>query len=103
MLNQVVIVGRLVDNVNLLTEEDKEYAEICLAVPRPYENSDGIYETDFIKATIYGSIATNTSEYCHKGDLIGLKGSIKVENDKQFIMAEKITFLSAKKDKENGD
>ena len=47
----------------------------------------------------------NTSEYCNKGDIVGMKGRIQsrsVEKDgkKESVMeiiAEKVTFLSSKK------
>lgn len=102
MLNQVVLVGRLVDNIEVveIKNADKKVASITLAVPRPYKNSDGKYDTDFIPIKIWDSIAENTAEYCRKGDIIGVKGRIQCTHsdydDLEFI-AEKITFLSSKK------
>ena len=49
MLNQVVLVGRLTDNPELVTAENgKKLTTITLAVQRTYKNSEGIYEADFI-------------------------------------------------------
>ncbi len=48
MLNQIVIVGRLVRDPELRqTEGGKKVTNITLAVPRSYKNSNGEYETDF--------------------------------------------------------
>jgi len=105
MLNQVVIVGRLVNDPELReTEEGKKVTNITLAVPRNYKNADGEYDTDFIDCTLWTGVAENTSEYCKKGDLLGIKGRIqtsKYEKDEETkfrtdIIAEKVTFLSSR-------
>ena len=101
MLNNVVLVGRLIASVEL-TEDDKERknAKIVLAIPRPYKNDNGEYDTDFIECVLYNGIAQNTAEYCKKGDLIGIKGRIQGVDGKMIIIAEKVTFLSSKQEKE---
>lgn len=72
MLNQVVLVGRLTDDLEVTeTENGKKVASLILAVQRSYKNSDGIYEADFIKCTLWNAVASSTSEYCKKGDIIG--------------------------------
>lgn len=106
MLNQVVLVGRLTDDVEVTeTENGKKVSTLILAVQRSYKNSDGIYEADFIKCTLWNAVASSTSEYCKKGDIIGLKGRLQVnsytDNDgtKKYsteVIAEKVTFLSSK-------
>ena len=100
MLNQVVLVGRLVDEIKVeKIDDDKIMGSIKLAVPRPYKNKEGIYDNDTIEIELYGSIASNTHEYCNKGDIIGIKGRIENGN---HIIAEKVTFLSSKKVEEEG-
>lgn len=106
MLNQIVLVGRLVKSPELKeTENGHKVSNITLAVPRSYKNQDGEYESDFINCKLWTGIAENTAEYCKKGDLIGLKGRIETgnydtEDGKKYyteVVAEKITFLSSKK------
>ena len=107
MLNQVVIVGRLVRNPELKeTETGKKITKITLAVPRSYKNVDGEYEADFIDCVLWTGIAENTTEYCKKGDLLGIKGRLQTSSyekedgtKKQVteIIAEKVTFLTSKK------
>ena len=78
MLNQTVLVGRLVSDPEIKESEgEKKYANITLAVPRSYKNEDGEYETDFIDVRLWNGVAENTAEYCKKGDLIGAKGRIQ--------------------------
>lgn len=97
MLNQVVLVGRLVDQPKLENnEQGKENVKITLAVPRSYKNTDGIYETDFVPCVLFNGIASNSLEYLNKGDLIGVKGTVKSDDNGIKIQVEKLTFLSSK-------
>jgi len=106
MLNQIVIVGRLVRDPELReTDNGKKVSNITLAVPRSYKNSNGEYETDFIDCVLWTGIAETTSEYCHKGDLLGIKGRIQTrtiefdDESKKYVtevVAEKVSFLSPK-------
>ncbi len=109
MLNQIVLVGRLVRNPELKeTENGKKITRITLAVPRSYKNPDGEYDTDFINCTLWTGIAESTSEYCKKGDLLGIKGRLQTssyEKDEETIyamdvIAEKVTFLTSKRSDE---
>lgn len=109
MLNQTVIVGRLVREPELRkTENNHHVTNITLAVPRSYKNVNGEYETDFISCVLWKGIAESTVEYVRKGDLLGVKGRIQTRSyeteneEKKYvteIVAEKVTFLS-KRDKE---
>lgn len=109
MLNQIALVGRIVKNPEVSeTGNGKKFCLITLAVSRIYKNSDGEYETDFINCRLWGDTAENTAKYCQKGDLVGVKGRLQsgsYENEKgtQFyteVVAERVTFLSAKKENE---
>ena len=110
MLNTVMLVGRLTQDPEIrVTESNKEVVRICVAVNRSFKNPDGIYETDFIDCTLWEGLAKNLSEYCHKGDTIGIRGRIQTnyyEKDEQKIkrleiIAERVTFLSSSKNKVN--
>lgn len=108
MLNQTVLVGRLVRDPELYeTESGNKVTNITLAVPRSYKNSNGEYDTDYINCVLWKGIAESASEYCHKGDLLGIKGRIQTrtidlddETKKNIteVVAEKVTYLSSKKD-----
>lgn len=103
MLNQIVIVGRLVRDPELReTDGGKKVTNITLAVPRSYKNLNGEYETDYIDCVLWTGIAENTTEYCKKGDILGLKGRVQTriyetDEKKKYVtevVAEKVTFLS---------
>jgi len=108
MLNQTVLVGRLVKDPELReTETGNKMTHITLAVPRSYKNVDGEYDTDFISCVLWKGIAENAVEYCHKGDLVGIKGRLQsrnIETDTERrqiteLVAEKVTYLSSKNKK----
>lgn len=94
MLNQFLLVGRIVKNI--------KNNNVTIAITRNHKNENGEYETDFIDVIIKGSIAKTTAEYCKKGDIIGVKGSIQSNTSKHtrkiILIAEKVTFLSSKKE-----
>lgn len=102
MLNQVIMVGRLVEKPIVEENENgRKVSEITIAVPRSFKNAEGLYDTDFIKCTLWNGIAENTVEYCNKGDIIGVKGRLQCLNGNELqLVAEKITFLSTNKTKE---
>lgn len=98
MLNQVVIVGRLVSKPTVEENESgKKVSEITLAVPRNFKNDEGVYDTDFIKCILWNSVAEKTAEYCNKGDLIGVRGRLECLNGNMQLVIEKISFLSSGK------
>ena len=109
MLNQAVLVGRIVQEPELKNTDKGKVSNITLAVPRSFKNSAGEYDTDFISCILWKGIAENTVEYCKKGDLVGIKGRIQTRNveledqsHRQFVevVAEKVTFLSSNRNKE---
>lgn len=109
MLNQVVLVGRLVRDFEIhVTDKNKKVATITLAVPRSFKNVDGVYETDFIDCTLWDLNAVHTKEFCHKGDILGIRGRLQsrtfeVDEKKDVhleVVCEKVTFLSSNNSKE---
>lgn len=95
MLNQVVLVGRLMED----PEVKNGVGKIILVVPRPFKNEEGVFENDYIRCELHGVVTDNVKEYCHKGDLVGVKGSVRCSDVKNdiVIVAEKITFLNVPK------
>lgn len=109
MINMVMLVGRLVDNPEIVeTENGSKISRVTLAVNRKFKSSDGTYHTDFIDCVLWNINAKNISEYCSKGDLVGIRGRLQVESyekdgikrKRTDVIAENITFLSVAKTKE---
>ncbi len=106
ILNQVVLVGRLVKTPEVIEKENnKKVSYITVAVPRSFKDVNGEYQTDFINVVLFDQVAKNTSEYCKKGSIVGIKGRLQSnvveseDKDTKYYMdvvAEKVTFLSSK-------
>ena len=109
-MNNYMCVGRIVADPEIKElESGKKVSSITVAVPRSYKNVNGEYETDFIDCTLWNEIANSTSEYCRKGDMIGVKGRLesRVYEDSEGnkkkrmeVIADRVTFLSSAKQKE---
>ena len=106
MYNLVQLIGRLTADPEInTTETGKTMLSVNLAVQRSFKNTHGIYESDFIRCVFWDGIANRTAEYCHKGDLIAVRGQIRtasyinLEDEKKYttdVLVEKICFLSTK-------
>ena len=92
MLNQIVLVGRLIDDPKI--EDNKTI--VIISVPASAKDENGEYPVDMIEIEMFDNIAKNTVDYCKKGDVIGVKGRIQRRDDEQMkVIAEKVTFLTA--------
>lgn len=115
MLNNVILVGRLVENPTIrVSENGQPFCTITLAVVRAYKNSEGEYDTDFIRCVLWEGLAESLVSYCGKGSIIGVKGrlasrTIEVNFDKDGanlkknirttdVIAERVSFISVRKD-----
>ncbi len=94
-MNNVNIIGRLV--------KEPKGKELSIAVPRPFKNEDGVYETDFFTVLLSDNIAEKVAEYLRKGDLVAIKGRLQSTENKIEIVTEKISFLSGKQKESEGE
>lgn len=110
MHNLVYLIGRLTEDPEMKTFEDgKSSLVINLAVQRSYKNESGIYEVDYIRCVLWNGIASHTSEYCKKGDLVGVKGrlqtrSYEADSETKYItevIVDKVSFLASKRKEED--
>ena len=110
-MNNVILIGRLTNDLELKEVGEAKVISFSLAVPRSYKNKDGEVDTDFINCRLWDGIAKNAEEFCKKGDLLGVKGRIETRNyekDEKInyvteLIAEKITFLSSGKNKKEAE
>ena len=102
-MNQVVLTGNLVRDIELKKANDKSVVSNCIAVGRDRKNANGEYESDFFNFTVWEKGADYLAEHGHKGDRIELSGRIQNRtylnstNEKVTvteIMVEKITVFS---------
>lgn len=112
-MNHVVLVGRLTKDPELryLSGEGTAVVNFTLAVNRGYKNKDGKSEADFIYIEAWNKQAENIAQYCTKGSLVGVQGSIRVEKymhqEQQRsitkVRANQVTFLSTNNSNAEGD
>ncbi len=104
-MNTLMIVGRLATDIEVKKlESGKEITWVLVAVNRSFKNQDGTYDTDFISCTLWDGMAKNISEYCKKGDLVGIRGRLQSDvyekDDTRHhtlsVIVEKISFLAKK-------
>lgn len=85
MINNVTLVGRLTKDPELqYMNGNKDFCQFTIAVNRNYKNANGEYDADFINCSVFGKSAEYLTNYCFKGNLIGITGSIRT-NKKQNI------------------
>lgn len=78
MINNVVLTGRITRNLELKqTNNNNSSLNITLAVERNFKDQSGQKQTDFISCKAFGKRAETIAQYCQKGDLIGITGSIQ--------------------------
>ncbi len=107
-MNVVILIGRLTKDPELKqTSSNLVYCRFTIAVDRPFSKDNA---TDFINCVAWRKQAENLCKYQKKGNLIGVTGSIQVNNyrDKdgkmQYltdIVANNIQFLSSRQDRVN--
>ena len=111
-MNSIVLVGRLVKDVELrfIATSGTAVASFTVAVDRNYTKKDGTRETDFIPVQLMGKMAENCANYIGKGSLVAVEGSLQIEkyeSNGEFktftkVAAKNVKFLDTKKnEKEN--
>lgn len=77
-MNKVELVGRLTKEPEVkLTSNQTEYCNFTVAVDRKFKDKDGNRQADFIICVAWKQTATFIQKYFHKGNRIGLTGSIQ--------------------------
>lgn len=101
-MNKVSLVGRITKEPELkLTQNQTAYCNFTLAVDRKFKDANGQRQTDFINCIAWKQTATFICKYFHKGNRIGISGSIQTrsyekDGNKTFItevLAEEAEFV----------
>lgn len=111
MTNNVVLIGRLVRDVDLRqTSTGKMMTYFTLAVNRNFKNEQGEQAADFIGCVAFDKKAENMARFLSKGSLISVEGRISTRNFQDNagktvyvteVVASNITFLESKKQQGN--
>lgn len=77
-MNKVLLVGRLTAKPELrYTPSNIAFLRFTVAVNRPFANSEGKREADFINVVCWRGQAETISKYFDKGSLISIEGRIQ--------------------------
>lgn len=111
-MNHVVLVGRLTKDPELryIPGEGTPIVNFTIAINRTYKNKNGETEADFIFIEAWNKQAENIAQYCTKGSLVAVQGSLRVEKymyQEQSrtitkVRANQVTFLSSKSNSSEG-
>lgn len=104
-MNNVILIGRLTNDLEIKEVGENKVINFSLAVPRNYKNKDGEVETDFINCTVWNATADNMKEFCKKGDMLAVEGTLvtstyekdEVKHYKTEVRVDRIKFLQPKK------
>ena len=113
-MNQVILIGRLTRDPELryLTGSGTPVAQFAIAVDREFTGKDGKKETDFIDIQVWGKSAENCANYIGKGSLVGIQGSLRIDNYKNEagenrrsvrVNANRVQFLDNRKNNNQGE
>lgn len=111
-MNRIVLVGRLTKDpeMKVFKESGRMVTKFILAVDRPFKNTEGEKEVDFIPVSFWGKRAEILKEHLTKGRLISVTGRLQTgnyddkEGKKRFIaevIADEFQFIDAKKTEES--
>ena len=81
MFNKAILIGRLTADPELKqTPNGISVCSFSIAVDRRFSGRDSERKTDFLNITSWRQQAEFVCRYFHKGDVIGVEGSIQTRN-----------------------
>lgn len=107
-INNVVLVGRLVKDVEVVKSKDTFIGNTSIAI-------DGLKKdapASFVNLVLFDKNATNAADYCSKGDRVGVIGRLQSrtyegkDGSKKYItevVVTSIQFLESKKTEEDDE
>ena len=114
-MNEYTITGRVAQQPKLvLTRNNIEWVNLVVASKRYKKKDDGTFDssTDFIKSSCWRGLAKYVSDYINVGDLVIVRGHIKILKDFDIqknmsiytteLIADKVKVL-ARKGKSNDE
>lgn len=93
MTNIAVMVGRLTRDVNFsVSQSNVAIANGTIAVNRPFKNSEGNYEADFINFVAFRQKAETINNYLKKGSQVSFTG--RMQSRKYQDKSENTVFVT---------
>lgn len=111
-MNRVILLGRLTKDPEIrYTNSGKVVAGFALAVDRPFANSNGEREADFINCQIWGKPAELMGNSVQKGQRVLVEGRLQIRQyeDKQGakryaaeVVCDRFEYIERKADAPQG-
>ena len=94
-MNQFILVGKVIEEpIVQETIEGNKFSVFTIDSKRDKKNSDGVYESDVYKITLYDSLAINLKDLLKLGSLTGIKGRISVDKAGVIsLIGERVSVL----------
>lgn len=108
-MNKVILIGRITKDAEIkLTANQTKYCNFTVAVDRRFKDADGNRQADFINCVAWKQTAEFINKYFHKGNKIGLSGSIQTrsyekDGQKVFItevVVDEVEFIENRNEKQ---
>lgn len=109
-MNVAILVGRIATDLELKrTQSGLAMCSFTIAVNRPKKQGEE-QQADFIRCKTFGKTAETLSQYQHKGNRLGVEGSIQTGSYKNQqgqtvyttdILVNRVEFLEPKKETSN--
>ena len=105
MLNNVILVGRVVEDPELkVLDTGHKVTNVMLAIQKPFRNEENEYETDYVPVQAWMRTAELICEYIGKGSVLGCKCRLQTRvieiNEKKYrtidVIVERISFIYTK-------
>lgn len=106
-MNVIALVGEVVALPEVKeSAQGNKFANMKVAVQRPFANSEGIYENDEISCTLWKGIAETTSSVAKLHDIVSIKGRMQSHNYEgrdgnvhtaYDVIAEHVSFFNKSK------
>ena len=109
-MNNINLVGRITKDLECKMAGNTTVCNFTIAVNRRFAK-EGQQKADFINCVCFGKIADNLCKYQGKGSLIGVSGSLNIDQyqkdgeNKTFtkVVANEIEFLGGNGDKKESN
>lgn len=107
MINNVILVGTIINDVKLSVVGEYEVCTIVLRVQRPFRDMEtNEYKSDFIPVTFWNVYANSIASFCSKGDVVGVKARLvrkvngvtkdNVNIYSTEVIGERVAFINLK-------
>jgi len=112
MYNRAILIGRLVADPELKQTTSGTYVvNTRIAVDRRFKGADGERKADFLDVVFWRQQAEFVSKYFHKGDPVGVEGSIQTRSYEDRngnkrtaveVVADNVFFVGGKSSNSGG-